>query len=195
VLDRAFDSCFVSEDQNETPATAMAATAPAGQVPVPHESPIMPVMTQSCSDYWGDQVAQIPTAFGTLSFLAAFRNRITGSYHDLDSSRQYGEAETARVLQKLHTRAFSDWLSLNLDQQTRDAARYLGSTEGAVGRLSGDFRELVGLLAPAGARAEDVQRFSQYLAAILDSLLPKHVEPPKVEAPAPAAAASIERIA
>ena len=56
-----------------------------------------------------------------LAFLAGFRNRVSGAYHDADSARQYGEAETARVLHKLHTRAFSDWLLLKLDQQTRDA--------------------------------------------------------------------------
>jgi hypothetical protein len=187
ILDRAFDSCFVDEGQEEIQATATAASAPAGQIPAPHESPIMPVMTQSCSDYWGDQVAQIPTAFGTLSFLAAFRNRITGSYHDLDSARQYGEAETARVLQKLHTRAFSDWLLLNLDQQKRDVARFLAN-EGGLARLGGDFRELVNQFAPGATKADDVQRFSQYLAAILDALLPK---PEAKETPV----ASVERIA
>jgi hypothetical protein len=187
ILDRAFDSCFLEESQDEAQATAAAASAPAGQAPAPQESPIMPMMTQSCSDYWGDQVAQIPTAFGTLSFLAAFRNRITGSYHDLDSARQYGEAETARVLQKLHTRAFSDWLLLNLDQQKRDVARFLAN-EGGAARLSGDFRELVNQFGPAGTKLEDVQRFSQYLAAILDALLPK---PEAKDTPV----ATVERIA
>ena len=189
ILDRAFDSCFVQESQEDAQATPAPVSATAGQAPAPSESPIMPVMTQSCSDYWGDQVAQIPTAFGTLSFLAAFRNRITGSYHDLDSARQYGEAETARVLQKLHTRGFTDWLLLNLDQQKRDVARFLAN-EGGVARLSGDFRELVTQFTPPGAKLEDMQRFSQYLAAILDALLPPKAEP-KEATPV----ASVERIA
>lgn len=182
VMDRAYESCYVQESQDDAPQMTAAAV----------ENPIMPVVTQSCADSWGDQVAQIPTAFGTLAFLAGHRNRVTGAYHDGDSARRYGEGETARVLQKLHTRAFADWLSLNLDQQTRDAARHLGSTEGAAAKLTGDFRELVGLLAPAGARTEDIQRFSQYLAAILDTLLPTK-EAPKLE---PVAVPSnIERIA
>jgi hypothetical protein len=183
IMDRAYESCYVQESQDETPQTSAAAV----------ENPIMPVVTQSCADAWGDQVAQIPTAFGTLAFLAGHRNRVTGAYHDGDSARRYGEGETARVLQKLHTRAFADWLSLNLDQQTRDAARHLGSTEGAAAKLTGDFRELVGLLAPTGARTDEIQRFSQYLASILDTLLPTK-EPPKPE-PAPAVTSNIERIA
>ncbi len=190
LLDRAYDSCFLQESQDEAIATPTPATPAAAAV----ENPIMPVMAQSCADSWGDEVAQIPTAFGTLTYLSAFRNRKTGAYHDVESARQYGEAETARVLQKLHARAFADWLSLNLEQQTRDAARYLGATEGAAARLSGDFRELTGMLAPAAARSEDVQRFSQYLAAILDTLLPKASEAAKVEAPVPAGA-TVQQIA
>lgn len=185
ILDRAYESCYVQESQDEAPQMETAAAAV--------ESPIMPVVTQSCADSWGDQVAQIPTAFGTLTFLAGFRNRLTGAHHDGDSARRYGEQETARVLQKLHVRAFADWLSLNLEQQTRDAARYLGSTEGAAAKLTGDFRELVGLLAPAGTKTEEIQRFSQYLAAILDTLLPSKAEAPKVEAAV--VAGNVERIA
>ena len=198
ILDRAYDSCFLQESQDEAVAMATASSDVAAEttsVPVEAESPIMPVMAQSCADSWGDLVAQITTAFGTLTFLAGFRNRVSGTYHDADSSRQYGEAETARVLHKLHTRAFADWMSLNLDQQNRDAARFLACTDGAAARLAGDFRELIGLLAPAGARPEDVQRFSQYLAAILDALLPKPVvEAPIAEAPV-VVPASIARIA
>jgi hypothetical protein len=185
LLDRAFESCFVQDSQDEAVATPAAAGA--AQAPPPQPEPIMPVMTQSCADYWGDQVAQIPTAFGTLAFVAGFRNRVTGGYHDLDSARQYGEAETVRVLQKLHARAFADWQALNFEQQKRDAARYISNESGA-SRLNGDFRELVAQFTPPGARPEEAQRFSQYLAAILDALLPK-------AEPKPEPAVTVERIA
>lgn len=195
LLDRAYESCFVQEGQEQPPAASGSSTS-ASTAPVapPLENPIMPVMTQSCADFWGDEVAQIPTAFGTLAYLAGFRNRVTGAYHELESARRYGEGETARVLHKLHTRAFADWLSLNLDQQTRDVARHLASAEGAAAKLNGDFREIVNLHSPAGARVEDVQRFSQYFAAILDNLLPKAAEPAKPEVPKPETPA-VERIA
>jgi hypothetical protein len=181
ILDRAYESCYVQEAQDEAPAPATSAAPPVA--PAPADNPIMPVVTQSCGDFWGDQVAQIPTGFGTLAFLAGQRHRVTGAYHESDSARRYGEAETARVLLKLHTRAFADWGSLNLDQQSRDVARYLASTDGAGAKLSGDFRELVTLFSPAGAKAGDVQRFSQYLAAILDSLIPPKAAETKTETP------------
>jgi hypothetical protein len=184
LMDRAFESCFLDEEAESAP---VAAAAPAAAQAVPHENPIVPVMTASCSDYWGDQVAQIPTAFGTLAFVAGFRDRGTNSYHELDSTRQYGEPESSRVLQKLHQRAFSDWLALNLEQQKRDLARYLAA-EGP-SRLNGEHRDLVAMLSPAAAKPDDVNRFSQYLAVILDALLPK-AEPPKAES-----APGMERIA
>ncbi len=185
LLDRAFESCFVQDSQEEA-VPAPAATG-ASSIPAPQPEPIMPVVTQSCGDYWGDQMAQIPTAFGTLAFVAGFRNRITGAYHDLDSARQYGEAETGRVLQKLHVRAFADWQALNFEQQKRDAARYI-SNESSPSRLNGDFRELVAQFTPPGTHPEEAQRFSQYLAAILDALLPKTELKAEL-------AASVERIA
>jgi hypothetical protein len=191
ILDRAFESCFLQEEQ-ENATAAVAATTPhatvAAAAPPPQDNPIMPVVTQSCSDYWGDQVGQITTAFGSLAFVAGFRNRMTGAYHDLDSARQYGEAETSRILQKLHARAFIDWLGLNLEQQKRDLTRYL-ALENAGSRFNLEHRELVASLAPFGAKTEDIQRFSQYLAAILDSVLPKPAESPRPEL------ANIERIA
>jgi hypothetical protein len=195
ILDRAFESCFLQEEQDAAaPAKATVAPAPApvkaAAPPAPREvaEPIMPMVTQSCSDYWGDQVAQITTAFGTLAFVAAFRNRMTGGYHDLDSARQYGEAETSRVLQKLHVRAFADWLGLNLEQQKRDLTRHM-ALENTAARFNVEHRELVASLAPFGARTEDIGRFSQYLAAILDAVLPPK---PADARPEPA---SVERIA
>jgi hypothetical protein len=193
VLDRAFESCFLQEEAENVAVAAPAAAQPSASVspapapPPPQENPIMPMVTQSCSDYWGDQVAQIATAFGSLAFVAGFRNRLTGGYHDLDSARQYGEAETSRILQKLHIRAFIDWLGLNLEQQKRDLTRYL-ALENPGSRFNLEHRELVASVAPFGAKTEDIQRFSQYLASILDSVLPKPAEP----RPEPA---TIERIA
>jgi hypothetical protein len=153
ILDRAYDGCFVQEEQGSAPS----------------ESTILPVMAESCADHWGDQLARIQTAFGTLAFLAGFRNRATGQYYDADSIRQYGEAETVRVLHRLHTRAFTDWLSLTLEQQNRDLSRYLGSSEAAA-RARFERKELISLLAPAGSRPEEVALFTQDLTAILNAL-------------------------
>src|SRR5262249_54978266 len=59
LLDRAFDSCFLEDKQDEPPVT----------------STMLPLVTQSCTDYWGDKLAQVTTAFGSLMLVAALRDR------------------------------------------------------------------------------------------------------------------------
>ena len=157
MLDRAFESCFVHDDPAETVA----------------ESPLLPVMALSCADSWGDKVAQIQTAFGTLAFAAGYRDRVTATYRDADSERQYGEAETARVLQRIHKQAFSQWLNLNLDQQTRDLQRYLAGTSEDAARLSFEQKAIAEMLAPSDAKPQEMQLFAQDLAAVLDALCPR----------------------
>ncbi len=149
ILDRAFDGCFLEDVQNGPP----------------QESALLPIMAETCTDHFGDQIAKIPTAFGTLAFLGGFRSRATGQYYDVESCRQYGEPETVRVLHRLHSRAFADWLNLTLDQQNRDLRRYLGSNDAARTRL--ERKELVNLLAPAGSRSEEVSLFLEDLNTIL----------------------------
>jgi len=154
LLDRAFESCFVQEEEGVSKA----------------ESVIMPVAVQTCADYWGDKVAEIHTAFGTLMFTASFRDRSSGRYHDAGSARQYGDSDTERTLARMHARSFQDWQSLSQEQQTRDLKSYLACTEGAAERLKYDRLETARLLTPATAKPQDAQTFSQEFCAVLDSL-------------------------
>ena len=179
ILDRAFESCFVQDQQDEAPI----------------EAPILPVLKNSCSDAWGDRVAKLTTAFGSLSLTASFRDRLTGRYHEPESAREYGEAETARVLQRLHTRAFSDWTGLSREQQKRDLGRYLAESEASPIRLSLEIKELVNLMAPPTAKAEEADLFAHDLAMVLDFLCPKQAEAPAAPAGPVAIPSAIEKIA
>jgi hypothetical protein len=154
LLHRAFESCFVQDQQAAAPA----------------ESAILPSVVQSCADYWGDRRAQIPTGFGTLSFIAGFHDRAGGRYREVASVREYGEAETSRTLARLHQTAFRDWLVLNLEQQARDLTLHAASTEGALACWSGNPQELAAAFLPAGASAEERQLFSNNLEAVLSGL-------------------------
>ncbi len=157
ILDRAFASCFLEENEGEA---------------VP-DAPIVPVMLQSCADHWGDRLAEIHTAFGTLVYLAAFRDRDSGRYQEIESIREFGEGETSRTLARLHSQAFREWLSLKLDQQNRDLARYAASTEGGAARLSFERLELARVLTPLDAKPQEAQLFGDDLKAVLDSLHPR----------------------
>ena len=174
VLDRAFESCFLDEHEDETP----------------QEAQLMPMVVSSCSDYWSDRAAAIPTAFGTLAWLASFR--ATGEYLDPESARLYGETETGRVLERLHSRAFNDWLDLSAEQQARDIAHYLAAPDSRLNLLQPSLAES---LAPLGCDEEDKLLFAHDFSTMLEAAVPKPQpealpgEPP-VERPEP-----IERIA
>jgi hypothetical protein len=158
ILDRAFESCFLQEEEG-------------GAVP---ESTIMPAMVQSCADHWGDKLAHIPTAFGTLAFVTSFRNRTSGGYYEVASVREYGETETSRALARLHNQSFREWLNLNLEQQCRDLALYVAATEGGVTRLRMDLPELSRHLVPSDASPAESQLFVNDLMTVLETVSPRH---------------------
>jgi len=161
LLDRAFESCFLQEEDLKPAAPVIETTAP-----------ILPVMAKSCADAWGDKVALIATAFGSLVFTASFRDRATGKYHEPQSARSYGEAETSRVLQRLHQRAFLEWLALTVTQQGRDLVRFMATAEGNAIKLNYSLKDLVSFLPPAEARAEEIQLFSRDLVPLLEQYCP-----------------------
>jgi hypothetical protein len=165
LLDRAYESCFLQGD--EQIATEAA--------PPP---PILPVVVKSCADVWGDKAALIATAFGSLVFAASFRDRTTGKYHEPQSAAQFGETETSRVIQKMHQRAFLEWLALSVTQQNRDLSKFLASPDGNAVKLSLDNRDLLASLPPAEARAEEIKMFTRDLAPMLEQLSRQVSGPP-----------------
>lgn len=153
LLDRAFESCFVQDEDDESV-----------------ETPILPVMARSCSDFWNERIVQIPTIFGTLALIASLRDTATGEYYEEESARQFGEAETARVLARLHAHAFRDWLSLPLDRQHSDLGRYLASHDISAVRLQFEQQVWIERLTPAGDRAEEALLFGHDLRTVLGAL-------------------------
>ena len=147
LLDRAFESCFVQE--NEDGSTEESA-----------------VVVQSCADYWREKLDQVPTLFGKLTTLASLRDGDGEAYTHSASERDYGPAETARTLGRLHVQVFTKWLSMGLEQQTSDFTSYLNGAGGAPPENAGDLARL----GPAGAKAEELSLFTQDLASILTAV-------------------------
>ena len=165
ILDRAFENCFVQEQQ-DTPAV---------------ESVLIQASTQSCADYWEDRLTLITTVFGSLVFAASRRDRLSGQYRDAESAEAHGEAETQRVLARLHGRAFQEWLNLAPAQQTRDLTLYATSKTTSWPKLSAGPRALANDLAPVGARQADVERFSACLGAAMGVPDTAVSEPEKIQ--------------
>jgi hypothetical protein len=169
ILDRAFDSCFLSEEDTGTPAEAV----------------ILPSVGRTCLDHWAERGAWIATTFGSVYFLASFRDFSNGGYRDETSEQEFGFDETSRTLAFMHRRAFQAWLQLTLEQQKSNFQRFLQSAEGSNANLTAERTEGFSLLAPAGATVDERARFVTNLAAILGggAQRPEAVEP-AVETPA-----------
>jgi hypothetical protein len=88
----------------------------------------------------------------------------------------------------MHAAVFRRWLSMPLEQQSRDLTAYLSTSEGRAAFLSFDLRELGSILTPAEAQPPERELFHSDLASLLQSLSQRH----QTDAAQPA---RIERIA
>jgi len=152
LLDRAFESCFVQELEDSADDVLIV------------NRPI-----QSCEDFWMQQFQKVPTLFGRLAFVAAFRDRSTGQYASTTPT-DYDLAENSRVLQKIHTTTFRHWLTKDLEEQTHDVGSYLATPEGRAAYLSFGRRELAEILVPTDAQPHEAQLFRNDLNTILQIL-------------------------
>jgi hypothetical protein len=125
----------------------------------------------SCSDYWSDRLAKVPTVSGKLSLLASLRDS-RGAYCDCESEAGFGDAETQRTLAKFHTQVFLDWLKMNLENQSRDLSSYLAVDERA-SEFTCDRDAWAGRLTPAAASAQERELFAHDLCLLLDAMAPK----------------------
>jgi len=157
ILDRAFDSCFLSEEDDVPPA----------------EAAILGVSGKTCSDHWSGILGEVMTTLGCVYTLASLRNRPAGGYHEAASAKEYGAAETSRTLAIMHSRAFHTWLQLTFDQKRLDFQYFLSSPEGLAAHLSPDRPDEWPDLAPEGVNPEELEIFVQHVAAVFNSLAPK----------------------
>jgi hypothetical protein len=157
LMDRAFESCFLQEEDTAAPV----------------ESPIMHTSAMPCEQYWQARTPD-STCFARLAFFAAFRDRASGRYEEAEALREYEREELSRTLGSLHMRAFHEWLALSLDKQSRDLARYLSTPEGRAAFLSFDKRELADILAPSESRPEERQLFHNDLTTVMLALTQQH---------------------
>src|SRR6202171_6338503 len=148
LLDRAFESCFVQEEENQ---------------PV-EESRVVVLPDKTCSEHWSEKITRIPTLFGKLAFLSAFRVPGSDGYADSGSALDYGEDETQRVLGRLPAQVFADWLNLRLQQQTADLTQYLASAENGAASLD---RSALARFGPASAEEEEMDLFVHDISSVI----------------------------
>jgi hypothetical protein len=149
LLDRAFESCFVQEEDGPLA-----------------DSPIVRAPVISCSDFWSGRLKEIPVLFGKLAFLATLRDRAKGGYRDPKPSPDYDAAEISETLARMHVTLFRQWLGMNLEGQSQDFAEYLATPEGRAAFLSFDRRELVAIMTPDSVSEDESTLFRDDLTVL-----------------------------
>jgi hypothetical protein len=170
ILDRAFESCFIEEEeelaQTETPAQAAATPAQPQATPSPAPSP---VARRTCASYWDARFAQNPSMFGALYQLSSLRAKSGNGYEDAASAREFGAEETSSALARLHRLMFNDWLNLRLSEQMSDLRKFAESS-GPWAQIRDRWRELAPSIAPAGATAAEIALFIDDFSTLTTSL-------------------------
>jgi hypothetical protein len=89
-----------------------------------------PSPAERASEVWRQQIAEIPSIFGRLAFLAGLKNTETGRYTHYQLTPSFGPDITDQVIRRSHLRTFSEWLSFNLEKQKADLNLFLSSVAG-----------------------------------------------------------------
>ena len=126
----------------------------------------------AAADLWRHTLAQIPTVFGRLVYLATLRSPNTGSYEHHGLAQVFGEEEADRTLRQSHFQVFSEWLCFNLEQQKSDLEEYLGGLEGGIRTVLSTWIRLAPYrgLVPTDCREVEKQLYNADLETVLELL-------------------------
>lgn len=78
-------------------------------------------------ELWRRTLANIPSIYGRLAYLASLVNVNSGRYEHHGLATIFGADEADQALRKSHEQALLDWLSLQLEQQKADLELYFST--------------------------------------------------------------------
>lgn len=81
------------------------------------------------ADLWKHTLANIPTVFGRLEYLASLRNPRTGRYEHYGLEQRFGAGPANETLQRSHEANFAAWLAAPLNEQKYQIEKYLEDQE------------------------------------------------------------------
>lgn len=98
--------------------------------PARQESSPKSVPAARVLESWQQQVADIPSTFGRLAFLAGLKNSETGRYTHYQLTAAFGADEADKVIRRTHLETFAEWLSFRLERQQTDLNIFMASVDG-----------------------------------------------------------------
>ncbi len=123
----------------------------------------------AAAELWRNTLAQIPSLFGRLVYLASLRDQNTGRYEHHGLAQLFGEEVADEALRDSHAATFQDWLCYTLEQQKTDLDLYLAGLDTDKRTLLDTWIRLAPYRSLVPASARDVER-KLYLAD-LETLL------------------------
>lgn len=75
-------------------------------------------------DLWRRTLAQIPSVFGRLDYLARLRDPNSGVYQHHGLAQIFGVEEADQALRESHEICFREWLKMSLEYQRTDLALF-----------------------------------------------------------------------
>ncbi|MEJ5369596.1 MAG: hypothetical protein WHT08_14855 [Bryobacteraceae bacterium] len=123
-------------------------------------------------ELWRRTLANIPSIYGRLAYLASLVNVDSGRYEHHGLANIFGAEEADKALRKSHEQALIDWLSLQLEQQKADLELYFSSLPPSKKTLVESWTRLkpYRMVVPASASRAQRELFESNLAILLQIL-------------------------
>lgn len=110
------------------------------------------------AELWRRTLAQIPSMFGRLVYVASLRDLNTGSYQHFGLAQKVGDKEADRTLRRSHLNTFADWLCFSLEEQKDQLELYFRDADGDPTKIILNWLEFPPFLNWVPSRAADQQR-------------------------------------
>jgi hypothetical protein len=124
------------------------------------------------SNLWRNTLSQIPSVFGRLVYVSLLRNPNNGRYEHHGLALIFGGEDANKALKKSHLQLFEEWLTFNLEQQTRDLDVYLAGLPDPRAIVIENWIKLAPYrnLIPASVRGVERRLYIRDLTKVLEAL-------------------------